>query len=84
LLSKSGCKSGVGCKCSLSVAASAGFGCATRDLHGLVACGLILRAPSTFSGWASFTGRVSIFFLGNDNEKLMNFGQARVWKPRFY
>jgi hypothetical protein len=54
------------------------------DLHALAACDLILGPPSTFCGWASFTGKAPILFLEHGNQELLDAEPARVWEPRFY
>jgi hypothetical protein len=53
------------------------------DMYSLAGCDLILGSPSTFSGWASFIGKVPIYFL-QDATQAVQLEKASVWSPRFY
>jgi len=39
-----------------------------EDLYTMAGCDLLLAPPSTFSGWASFYGRVPLFNLSRDRD----------------
>jgi Glycosyl transferase family 11 len=53
------------------------------DMYSLAGCDLIMGSPSTFSGWASFMGKVPIYFL-QDATQAVQLEKADVWSPRFY
>ncbi|NDV79187.1 alpha-1,2-fucosyltransferase [Dysgonomonas sp. 511] len=42
-----------------------------KDLYALSRCNYIIGAPSTYSEWASFIGKVPVKYLMTENEKIM-------------
>ena len=49
-----------------------------KDLYALSGCNYIIGAPSTYSEWASFMGKVPVKYLMTENEKIMLADFSRI------
>jgi hypothetical protein len=54
------------------------------DMYALAECDLIIGPPSTFSGWASFMGRVPVYWIRDPEAELRWEEDAAPWIPRWY